>query len=119
MDGATDFNSVGVKNYRSLDQGLDASRDTLQGGADSYGYAAILQAAAGLRLRGDDREAINASAWCRGCTGGAYITGLLPIVRPTTPTRAAHLARGAALVRVANAAPWTLALCHRSPDLPR
>ncbi len=42
MEGATDFNSVGVKNYRSLDQGLDAARDTLQGGADSYGYDAIL-----------------------------------------------------------------------------
>ena len=56
MDGATDFNSVGVKNYRSLDQGLDAARDTLQGGADSYGYAAILQDPPGLRLGGDDRD---------------------------------------------------------------
>ena len=55
MEGATDFNSVGVKNYRSLDQGLDAARDTLQGGADSYGYEAILRISR-LRLGGGDRD---------------------------------------------------------------
>jgi hypothetical protein len=25
--------------------------------------------------------AIRASAWCRGCSLGAYVTGLIPIVR--------------------------------------
>jgi hypothetical protein len=25
-------------------------------------------------------QAINASNWCRGCAGGAYVTGLLPAV---------------------------------------
>ena len=68
MDGATDFNSVGVKNYRSLDQGLDAARDTLQGGADSYGYAAILQDLQACASAEMTAMAINASAWCRGCT---------------------------------------------------
>jgi hypothetical protein len=89
MRGASDFNSVGVKNYRSVAQGLAASRETLEQGADSYGYGAIL---ASLRAC-DDAEAtawyVNASAWCRGCTGGAYLTGLLPAVRVDYATYAA------------------------------
>ena len=91
MDGATDFNSVGVKNYRSLDQGLDAARDTLQGGADSYGYAAILQDLQACASAEMTAMAINASAWCRGCTDGAYITGLLPIVKANYADHAARL----------------------------
>ena len=35
--------------------------------------------------------AINASAWCRGCTSGAYITGLLPIVKANYADHAARL----------------------------
>lgn len=81
MDGATDFNSVGVKNYLSLEQGLDASRDTLLGGAASYGYGAIVDSLRSCAPAERTALAINASAWCRGCTSGAYITGLLPIVR--------------------------------------
>jgi hypothetical protein len=81
MPGASDFNRVGVKDYRSVAQGLAASRETLEGGADSYGYGAILSS---LRAC-DDAEAtawyVNASAWCRGCTDGAYLTGLLSAVR--------------------------------------
>ena len=42
MPGATDMNDVGVKHFVSLDQGLDASRDTLLLGAESYGYRAIV-----------------------------------------------------------------------------
>jgi hypothetical protein len=91
MDGATDFNSVGVKNYRSLDQGLDASRDTLQGGAESYGYAAILGSLQACATAEATAVAINASAWCRGCAGGTYITGLLPIVRADYLGHAARL----------------------------
>ncbi|HVF08326.1 MAG TPA: hypothetical protein VNC60_07105 [Actinomycetota bacterium] len=40
MPDATDLNTVGVKRYASLSQGLDASRDTLVLGAESYGYEA-------------------------------------------------------------------------------
>jgi hypothetical protein len=72
---------VGVKDYRSVAQGLAASRETLEEGADSYGYGAILSS---LRVC-DDAEAtawyVNASAWCRACTDGAYLTGLLSAVR--------------------------------------
>jgi hypothetical protein len=81
MDGASDFNSVGVKNYLSLEQGLDASRDTLLGGAESYGYWAIVDSLRACASPEATAAAINASAWCRGCAGGTYITGLLPIVR--------------------------------------
>jgi hypothetical protein len=81
MPGSTDFNEVGVQNYRSLHQGLRASRDTLADGAPSFGYEAILD---GLR-RCDDAmvtaEAVRTSAWCRGCSGGGYVTDLVPIVQ--------------------------------------
>lgn len=81
MPGATDFNSVGVKNYRSPSQGLLAARDTLQGGDASYGYDSIL---ASLRACSDAEVTawfVNASAWCRDCTGGTYLTALLSVVR--------------------------------------
>jgi hypothetical protein len=91
MPGATDMNTVGVKHFVSLDQGLDASRDTLLLGAESYGYGAIVDSLRGCRAATVTARAINASAWCRGCVGGAYITGLLPIVRASYPEHAARL----------------------------
>lgn len=95
MPGATDMNSVGVKDFVSLRQGLDASRDTLLLGASSYGYGAIVDS---LRRCGSAEvtaRAINASAWCRGCVGGAYITGLLPLVRASYAEHAARaISRG-------------------------
>jgi hypothetical protein len=91
MPGATDMNSVGVKDYVSLGQGLDASRDTLLLGAESYLYGAIVERLQGCASAEVTARAINASAWCRGCVGGAYITGLLPIVRATYGEHAARL----------------------------
>jgi peptidoglycan hydrolase CwlO-like protein len=79
MPGASAFNSVGVRNYASLDQGLDATVLTLNGPA-SRGYGAIL---ASLRACADAMNtayAINASAWCRGCAGGAYVIAVVPAV---------------------------------------
>lgn len=87
---ATDMNTVGVKNYVSLGQGLDASHDTLLLGAESYGYAAIVDSLRACRSAEVTARAINASAWCRGCVGGAYITGLLPIVRASYAEHAAR-----------------------------
>lgn len=91
MEGATDMNSVGVKNYVSLDQGLDASRDTLTGGAESYGYGAIVDALRACAPAETTAAAINASAWCRGCTDGLYLTGLLPLVRDAYADHAQRL----------------------------
>jgi hypothetical protein len=91
MPGATDMNSVGVKDFVSLDQGLDASRDTLLLGAESYGYGAIVDSLRRCRSASSTARAINASAWCRGCVGGTYIVGLLPIVRGSYAEHAARL----------------------------
>jgi len=91
MEGATDMNPVGVKNYVSLDQGLDASRDTLTGGAESFGYGAILDHLRACAPAKSTAAAINASAWCRGCTGGMYLTGLLPLVRDAYADHAQRL----------------------------
>ena len=90
MPGATDMNSVGVKDFVSLDQGLDASYDTLLLGAESYGYGAIVDSLRRCRSASSTARAINASAWCRGCVGGAYIVGLLPIVRTSYAEHAAR-----------------------------
>ena len=71
--GATLFNSAGVRNYSSLQQGLDATVGTLRSGFQSHGYRAIVE---DLRLCADPittAVAINASDWCRGCSGGGYV----------------------------------------------
>ena len=78
--GATLFNSVGVKNYVSLAQGLDATVGTLRLGFRTFGYGAIIE---DLRVCADPvttATAINASAWCRGCSGGAYVLATLGVV---------------------------------------
>jgi peptidoglycan hydrolase CwlO-like protein len=79
MPGATTYNSHGVKNYRSMEQGIEATKLTLE--LPSRGYEPIL-----ARLRkGTDAmetaEAIRASLWCRGCAGGTYVTGFIEAVR--------------------------------------
>jgi hypothetical protein len=91
MPGATELNSVGVKHYVSLRQGLDASRDTLLLGAESYGYGAIVDSFRRCAAAGATARAINASAWCRGCVAGAYMTGLVPIVASSYEEHAARL----------------------------
>lgn len=96
MAGATDMNDVGVKHYVSLDQGLDASRDTLLQGAESYGYRAIVAGLRACEPAKSTASAINASAWCRGCVGGAYVTGLLPIVGASYDEHAARPVASAA-----------------------
>lgn len=91
MPGAGVFNSAGVKDYVSLAQGLAASRDTLEGGADSYAYGAILDALRGCAPAETTAAAIRDSAWCRGCAAGAYVVGLLPVVRAAWDEHAGRL----------------------------
>lgn len=80
MPGATIFNSHGVRNYVSLEQGLEATHQTLLRGAETYGYGAILQGLKRCADRMVTANAIRASSWCAGCASGAYVTGLVPIV---------------------------------------
>ena len=80
MPGSTSFNAVGVQSYLSLDQGLQASADTLTGGAASFGYGAILDALRGCADALTTAGAINASAWCRDCSNGGYVVELVSMV---------------------------------------
>lgn len=78
MPGATVFNSHGVKNYRSMEQGIQASIGTLR--LPSRGYEPVLASLARGAPAMETAEAINASLWCRGCAGGNYVTGLIEAV---------------------------------------
>ena len=80
MTGSTDFNDVGVQNYRSLSQGVRASVETLSGGGDPYGYGAILEALHACAPAVQTADAIRASAWCQGCSNGDYVSALVPIM---------------------------------------
>ena len=79
MSGSTSFNSVGVQNYVSLDQGLQATRFTLVNGS-AFGYGAILSDLAGCADPMTTAGAINSSMWCRGCAGGEYVVNDIPKV---------------------------------------
>jgi len=77
MSGGTTFNSSGVKNYASLEQGLEATRLTLEKGSSTYLYQPIIANLRRCSSAMKTAEAINASSWCRGCTYGRYVTGLI------------------------------------------
>jgi peptidoglycan hydrolase CwlO-like protein len=81
MARSTSFNEVGVQNFVSLTQGLRASAETLTGGAASFGYRAILGALARCDDAMNTAGTIRASAWCRECSNGGYVTELVPIVQ--------------------------------------
>jgi hypothetical protein len=80
MPGSTDFNSVGVQNFVSLAQGLQATRETLENGWDIYGYGAIVGSLGACAEPMTTGQAINASRWCYGCAGGTYVIGVIPKV---------------------------------------
>ncbi len=79
--GATDFNAVGVKNYPSLGDGIQATIDTLVLGSPTYGYGAVIASLAACAPAESTAAVINASAWCRGCAGGLYVLNVVPLVR--------------------------------------
>jgi hypothetical protein len=91
MPGASFFNQVGVKNYVSFAQGIEASRNTLLGGTDSLGYALVVSALRACAPATVTASAIRDSAWCRGCGDGAYVLGLLPEVRASWAEHASRL----------------------------
>ena len=79
--GTTDYNSVGVKNYPSSAAGIAATVATLRGGYVTQGYGWILYRLATCADPDVTAGAINQSNWCRGCAGGAYVTGMVDEVR--------------------------------------
>jgi predicted nucleic acid-binding Zn-ribbon protein len=80
MDGSTDFNPVGVQNYGSLEQGLQATKETIDHGWDVYGYGAIVRSLRACAPSLATAYAIAASSWCPGCLGGNYVVGVVPKV---------------------------------------
>jgi peptidoglycan hydrolase CwlO-like protein len=78
MPGATIYNSAGVRNYVSKDQGIQATINTLA--VPNHGYGEIVS---GLKSSADPMDtgnAIQASDWCNGCSNGAYVVGIIPAV---------------------------------------
>ena len=81
MPGSTAFNSVGVRNFPSVEVGLQATVETLRLPVASYGYDAILSNLAHCAPATTTATAINASSWCQGCAGGLYVLNVLPLVQ--------------------------------------
>lgn len=80
MTGSTGFNSVGVQNFVSLVQGLQATRETIEFGWDVYGYGDIVTSLRACGRPMDTAGAINASSWCPGCVDGRYVLNVVPRV---------------------------------------
>ncbi len=78
MPGSTTFNGSGVQNYTSLDQGLQATVNTLA--ESGHGYEPIMSDFRGCADAMTTAKAINASAWCGGCSGGTYVMAWVPLV---------------------------------------
>lgn len=71
MPGATNFNSIGVKSYTSLQQGVDATYQTLTGkNAAGRGYSQILDDLRNNAPLGTVTSHINSSSWGTHIGGG-------------------------------------------------
>lgn len=88
LEGSTHFNHVGVQNYRSLEQGLQATQETIEHGWDTYGYGAIIRSMNDCAGPLDTAAAIAASKWCYGCANGQYVIGILPAIQASFDTYA-------------------------------
>ncbi|HEV2686258.1 MAG TPA: hypothetical protein VGW79_06440, partial [Actinomycetota bacterium] len=78
MRGSTCYNSSCVRNYLSLEQGLQATYGTLSRGG--LGYEPILSNLDHNADPMDTAKAINGSSWCGGCASGQYVVDLIPSV---------------------------------------
>jgi hypothetical protein len=86
MDGSSNFNSVGVQNYRTLAQGLAATKETIENGWETYGYGAVIRSMRDCADPLETARAIAASSWCSGCAGGQYVIGIVPAVEASFDT---------------------------------
>jgi murein DD-endopeptidase MepM/ murein hydrolase activator NlpD len=72
MAGSTSMNSVGVKSYKSWEDGYAATVNTLTGkNAADRGYSAIVSALKSGASTDAILDAVNKSAWMTGKTGGS------------------------------------------------
>ena len=81
MPGSTDFNSVGVQDFVSLRQGLRGTWETIENGWTVYRYGPIVVSLRRCANAIATARAINASSWCPGCVGGAYVLNVVPHVQ--------------------------------------
>jgi len=88
LPGSTGFNSVGVQNYVSLQQGLQATDETIANGWDAYGYGAIVRSLRACAPALTTASAIAGSSWCPGCLNGMYVVGVVPKVQADFETYA-------------------------------
>jgi peptidoglycan hydrolase CwlO-like protein len=79
MPGATVYNSSGVRNYTSMQQGIAATVNTLK--VPNHGYGEIVSGLKSSANPMDTGNAVQASDWCHGCSGGAYVVGIIPAVQ--------------------------------------
>ncbi len=86
MPGSTAFNGAGVQNFVSLEQGLEATKETIQNGWDVYGYGAIVTSLRGCADASTTATRIAASSWCSGCVNGNYVVGVVPKVEADLAT---------------------------------
>ena len=80
LPGAWTYGSSRVDNFPSLAEGLQATRANLLMGPDAIDYAVIVNDLLDCAPAAVTASAIQASYWCHGCAGGAYVTGQLPDV---------------------------------------
>ncbi len=78
MPGATDFNSVGVKNYTSYAQGIQANQITVQNGR--YGYLSQALFTNNMRVLNPPSSGVQSDlhTWCGGCGYGANFASVGP-----------------------------------------
>lgn len=86
MPGSTRFNSHGVQNYASLEQGLEATVRTIEQGWSVHGYGAIVEALHRCARPIESARAIRASNWCAGCAEGRYVTGIVRAIKAALNT---------------------------------
>ena len=61
-------------------EGLDATVATLRDGWSAYGYGPIVVALQHCAPPMLTAQAVQASLWCRDCSGGRYLTAIVPAV---------------------------------------
>lgn len=81
MPGATDFNSVGVKNYTSYAQGIQANQLTVQNGR--YGFLSQALFTNDIKSLNPPTAGVQSDlhTWCGGCGYGVGFSGMGPAHR--------------------------------------
>jgi hypothetical protein len=69
-----------------LEQGLEATKETIQNGWDVYGYGAIVTSLRRCADASATASRIAASSWCPGCVDGNYVVGVVPKVEADLAT---------------------------------